>query len=250
MPKLVLLRHGESVWNRENRFTGWIDVDLSEQGIEEAKKSGQILKKEGYTFDVAYTNLLKRCIRTLWVVLDEMDLMWIPVNKSWRLNERHYGALQGLNKAEMAVKYGEKQVHIWRRSYNTRPPSLKKTDKMYPGNDIKYKDLNEKDLPLTECLKDVVARVLPYWKKEIAPALKSGKKMLIVASGNSSRAIVKYLDKISDDEILNLNIPTGIPLIYELDKNLKPIKHYYLGDEKEIERKIQEVKGQGKVRKL
>ena len=249
MLKLVLLRHGESIWNKENRFTGWIDVDLSEQGIEEAKKAGQILKKEGCNFDVAYTNLLKRCIRTLWIALDEMDLMWIPVYKSWHLNERHYGALQGLSKAEMAVKYGEEQVLKWRRSYDIRPPALKKTDKMYPRNDIKYKNLNEKDVPLTECLKDVVARVLPYWKKEIAPALKSGKKMLIVASGNSSRAIVKYLDKISNEEIVNLNIPTGIPLIYELDKNLKPIKHYYLGNQKEIEKKIQEVKSQGKVKR-
>ena len=247
--KLVLLRHGESVWNKENRFTGWIDVDLSEQGIEEAKKAGQILKKGGYTFDAAYTNLLKRCVRTLWIALDGMDLMWIQVYKSWRLNERHYGALQGLNKAEMSAKYGEEQVHIWRRSYDVRPPSLKKTDKRYPGNDIRYKDLNEKYIPLTECLKDVVERVTPYWKKEIAPELKSGKKVLIVASGNSSRAIVKYLDKIPDDEIVNLNIPTGMPLIYELDKYLKPIKHYYLGDEKEIERKVQEVKAQGRAKK-
>ena len=234
MIKLVILRHGESAWNRENRFTGWVDVDLSEQGIFEAKKAGQILKKESYTFDIAYTNVLKRCTRTLQIVLDEMNLKKIPVVKSWRLNERHYGALQGLNKAEMAAKFGEEQVLKWRRSYDIRPPPLKKTDAMYPGKDPKYKDISKKDIPLTECLKDVVARVVPYWKKEIAPALKSGKKILVVASGNSSRAIVKYLDKITDKEIVNLNIPTAVPLVYELNKNLKPIKHYYLGDPKEI----------------
>ena len=250
MTKLVILRHGESVWNRENRFTGWVDVDLSEQGTNEAKKAGQILKKEGYTFDIAYTNVLKRCTRTLSIVLDEMNIKKIPIVKSWRLNERHYGALQGLNKAEMAAKFGEEQVLKWRRSYDIRPPPLKKTDEMFPGNDSKYKKLNKKDIPLTECLKDVVARVVPYWKNEIAPALKSEKKILIVASGNSSRAIVKYLDNMSDDEIVNLNIPTAIPLVYELDKNLKPIKHYYLGDQKEIEAKIQAVAAQGKAKKL
>lgn len=248
MLKLVLLRHGESIWNKENRFTGWIDVDLSEQGILEARKAGQLLKKEGYTFDVAYTNLLKRCIRTLWIVLDEMDLMWIPAHNSWQLNERHYGALQGLNKSEMAAKFGEEQVLKWRRSYDIRPPALKKTDAMNPKNDPKYKDLAAKEIPLTECLKDVVARVVPYWKREIAPQLKAGKKILIAASGNSSRAIVKYLDNIADDEIVELNIPTGIPLVYELDKNLKPIKHYFLGDPKEIEAKIRAVKGQGKAK--
>jgi len=239
--KLVLLRHGESIWNKENRFTGWVDVDLSEQGAEEAKKAGQLLKKDGYVFDIAYTSVLKRGIRTLWLVLDEMGLMWIPVYNSWRLNERHYGALQGINKAEMAAKYGEEQVHIWRRSYDIRPPSLKKGSKMYPGSDIRYKELNKKDIPLTECLKDVVKRVLPYWEKEIAPMLKKGKKIIISAHGNSLRALVKHLDKISDEEIVNLNIPTGIPLIYELDKNLNPIKNYYLGNQKEIEKKIQEV---------
>ncbi|MBS3105790.1 2,3-diphosphoglycerate-dependent phosphoglycerate mutase [Candidatus Woesearchaeota archaeon] len=249
MLKLVLLRHGESTWNRENRFTGWVDVDLSDKGVEEARKAGQILKKEGYTFDVVYTNLLRRCTRTSEIALKEMGLAKIPVHKSWRLNERHYGALQGLNKAEMAAKYGEEQVLKWRRSYDIRPPSLKKTDAMYPGKYPKYKELNKKDIPLAECLKDVVARVLPYWKKEIATALKSGKKVLVVASGNSSRAIVKYLDKISNDEIVNLNIPTGIPLVYELDKNLKPIKHYYLGNPKEIEAKIQAVAAQGKAKK-
>ncbi len=249
MIKLVLLRHGESTWNKENRFTGWVDVDLSKKGIEEAKKAGHILKKEGYTFDVAYTNFLKRCTRTLSIVLDEMSLTKIPIYKSWRLNERHYGALQGLNKAEMAAKYGEEQVLKWRRSYDIRPPALKKTDAMWPGNDSKYRELNKKDIPLAECLKDVVARVLPYWKKEIATALKSGKKVLVVASGNSSRTIVKYLDKISNDKIVNLNIPTGIPLVYELDNKLKPIRHYYLGNPKEIKAKIQAVAAQGKAKK-
>ena len=249
MIKLVLLRHGESTWNKENRFTGWVDVPLTELGIGEAKKAGQLLKKEGYSFDVAYTNVLKRCTRTLAIVLHEMGLGGIPVHKSWRLNERHYGALQGLNKAEMAAKYGEEQVLKWRRSYDIRPPALNKTDKMWPGHDPRYKNLNKKEIPLAECLKDVIARVLPYWKKEIAPALKSGKKALIVASGNSSRAIVKYLDKISNHEIVNLNIPTGIPLVYELDRNLKPIKHYYLGNKKEIEKKIQAVAAQGKAKK-
>ena len=247
MIKLVLLRHGESVWNKENRFTGWTDVDLSEQGILEAKKAGQLLKKEGYEFDIAYTNLLKRCIRTLWIALDEMDLMWIPVHKSWRLNERHYGALQGLNKSEMAAKYGEEQVLKWRRSYDIMPPALKKTDSTYPGNDPKYKDISEKDIPLAECLGDTVSRFIPYWKQEIEPSLKSGRKALIVASGNSSRAVVKHLDNISDDAIVNLNIPTGVPLVYELDGSLKPIQHYYLGNRQEIEKKIQQVVAQGKA---
>ena len=246
MIKLVLLRHGESVWNKENRFTGWVDVDLSEKVVEEAKKAGLILKKEGYSFDAAHTNMLKRCTRTLSIVLDAMGLKRIPVLKSWRLNERHYGALQGLNKAEMAAKFGEAQVLKWRRSYDIRPPALKKTDKMWPGKDSKYKNLKEKEIPLTECLKDVVARVVPYWKREIVPALKSGKRVLIVASGNSSRAIVKYLDKLSNEKVVNLNIPTGVPLVYELNKNLKPIKHYYLGNPKEIEAKIAAVAAQGK----
>lgn len=249
MIKLVLLRHGESIWNKENKFTGWVDVDLSELGVEEAKKAAQVLKKEGYTFNLAYTNVLKRCIKTLWIVLEEMDLMWVPVFKSWRLNERHYGALQGLNKSEMAAKYGEEQVLKWRRSYSIRPPPLKKTDAMYPGNDPKYRDLAKKDIPLTECLKDTVARTVPYWKKEIAPSLKKGKRVLIVASGNSSRALIKHIDKISDDEIVSLNIPTGIPLVYEFNKNLKPIKHYYLGNPKEVKAKIQAVAAQGKVKK-
>ena len=249
MLKLVLLRHGESVWNMENRFTGWVDVDLSKKGIYEAKKAGDVLKKNGYSFDVAYTNVLKRCTRTLQIVLDEMGLKKIPVVTSWKLNERHYGALQGLNKAGMAAKFGEEQVLKWRRSYDIRPIPLKKTDKMYPGKDAKYKNLKKNEIPLTECLKDVVKRVVPYWKKEIAPALRKGKNVLIVASGNSSRAIIKYLDKIPNGEIVNLNIPTGVPLVYELDKKLKPMKHYYLGDPKEIEAKIAAVASQGKAKK-
>ena len=248
MIKLVLLRHGESVWNKENRFTGWVDVDLSEKGVEEAKKAAKILKKNGYHFDLAYTNVLKRCTRTLSIVLDKMNLR-IPIHNSWKLNERHYGALQGLNKSEMAAKFGEEQVLKWRRSYDIRPPPLKKTDEMFPGNDQKYKNLTSKELPLTECLKDVVERVVPYWKKEIVPSLKKGKKILIVASGNSSRAILKYLDNTPDDEIAELNIPTGIPWVYELDENLKPIKHYFLGNPKEIEAKIKAVAAQGKAKK-
>ena len=244
---LVLLRHGESIWNKENIFTGWTDIDLSEKGMEEAKKAGQLLKKEGFTFDIAYTSVLKRGIRTLWIVLDEMDLMWIPVHRHWRLNERHYGALQGYHKSEIAKKLGEEQVHIWRRSYDIPPPALKTSDPRYPGNDPKYKDLDEKDIPTTECLKDTVERFLPYWHNIIAPVIKSGKKVLISAHGNSLRALVKYLDNMSDDEIVNLDIPTGIPLIYELDDELKPIKHYYLGDQEEIQKAIQAVADQGKA---
>jgi 2,3-bisphosphoglycerate-dependent phosphoglycerate mutase len=246
MKKLVLLRHGESIWNKENRFTGWTDVDLSEKGIEEAKKSGQLLKKEGFVFDVAYTSVLIRAIRTLWLTLDEMDLMWIPVYNSWRLNERHYGALQGLNKSETVVKYGEEQVLIWRRSYDIAPMALDKKDPRYPGYDVRYKELALKDLPLTECLKDTVARFLPYWHKVIAPSVKSGKRVVIVAHGNSLRALVKYLDKISDEKIVNLNIPTGIPLVYELNDNLKPIKSYYLGDPEAVKKATQAVANQGK----
>ena len=245
--KLVLLRHGESVWNKENKFTGWTDVDLSDKGIEEAKESGRVLKKEGYVFDIAFTSVLKRAIRTLWIALDEMDLMWIPVYRSWRLNERHYGALQGLNKAEMAKKFGEEQVLIWRRSYDISPEALKKTDPLYPGKDPIYKDLDEKDIPLTECLKDTVTRFLPYWHETIVPVIKSGKKVLIAAHGNSLRALVKYLDNISDQEIVKLNIPTGIPLIYELDKNLRPIKHYYLGDPEKVKKAMSSVANQGKA---
>lgn len=246
--KLVLLRHGESIWNMENRFTGWTDVDLSERGKEEAKEAGRILKKEGYTFDIAFTSVLKRAIRTLWIVLDEMDLMWIPVQLSWRLNERHYGALQGLNKAEMAKKFGEEQVKIWRRSYDVQPPALTKDDKRYPGFDPRYKDLDEKDLPLTESLKDTVNRFLPYWHEVIAPTIKSGKRVLISAHGNSLRALVKYLDNISDEDIVELNIPTGIPLVYELDEGLRPLRHYYLGEPEKVEAMVQKVAAQGKAR--
>ncbi len=245
--KLVLLRHGESIWNKENRFTGWTDVDLSDKGKEEAKEAGRILKEEGYTFDVAYTSVLKRAIRTLWIVLDEMDLMWIPVYRSWRLNERHYGALQGLNKAETAKKYGEEQVLIWRRSYDVAPPALDKSDERYPGNFPMYKDLDEKDIPLTEHLKATVERFLPYWNETIAPSLKQGKKVIIAAHGNSLRALVKHLDSISDEDIVKLNIPTGIPLVYELDENLKPITHYYLADEEKVKAAVSSVANQGKA---
>jgi len=246
MIKMVLLRHGESIWNKENRFTGWTDVDLSEQGIKEAGQAGEILKNENYVFDIAFTSVLKRAIRTLWIALDKLDMMWIPVERSWRLNERHYGALQGLNKAETAKKFGDEQVHIWRRSYDTRPPALEKTDNRYPGNDPRYRDLSETELPLTECLKDTVNRFLPYWENNITSIIKSGKKVLIAAHGNSLRALVKYLDNIPDNEIVGLNIPTGVPLVYELDGNLKPLKHYYLGDTSEIEKKAQAVANQGK----
>jgi 2,3-bisphosphoglycerate-dependent phosphoglycerate mutase len=247
--RLVLLRHGESVWNKENKFTGWTDVDLSEKGMGEAREAGKVLKKEGYVFDAAYTSVLKRAIRTLWFVLDEMDLMWIPIYNSWRLNERHYGALQGLNKSEMAQKFGDEQVLIWRRSYDVPPMALEKKDPRYPGNDPRYKGLSEKDTPLAESLKETVARVVPYWKETIAPALKSGKKVIIAAHGNSLRALVKYLDNVSEEEILKLNIPTGIPLVYELTKDLAPIKHYYLGDQEKIQAAIASVAGQGKAKK-
>jgi 2,3-bisphosphoglycerate-dependent phosphoglycerate mutase len=230
MIKLVLLRHGESTWNKENRFTGWTDVDLSEKGIKEAQDAGKLMLDEGYTFDVAHTSVLKRAIRTLWIALDEMDLMWIPVYRSWRLNERHYGALQGLNKAETAEEYGEAQVKIWRRAYDIPPPPLTPDDPRYPGNDRRYADLTEEELPLTECLKDTVERFLPYWHEAIVPDLEAGKRVLIAAHGNSLRALVKYLDNISDEEIVELNIPTGIPLVYELDDDLQAIRHYYLGD--------------------
>jgi 2,3-bisphosphoglycerate-dependent phosphoglycerate mutase len=245
--KLVLLRHGESIWNKEDRFTGWADVDLSDKGITEAKEAGRTLRESGYLFDVAFTSVLKRAIRTLWLVLDEMDLMWIPVYRSWRLNERHYGALQGLNKAEMAVKVGEEQVHMWRRGYDVRPPALDKKDERYPGNDPKYRELGQSELPVTESLKDTVDRFLPYWREVLAPTLKSGKHVIVSAHGNSLRALVKYLDNIGDDEIVNLNIPTGIPLVYELDERLRPLNHYYLGDADKVEKAINEVAGQGKV---
>jgi 2,3-bisphosphoglycerate-dependent phosphoglycerate mutase len=249
MAILVLLRHGESVWNKENRFTGWTDVDLSDRGIEEAHYSGKILRQKGYTFDVAFTSVLKRAVRTLWIVLDETDLMWIPVYRSWRLNERHYGALQGLNKAEMTSKYGEEQVLLWRRSYDTRPPALEPTDERYPGNDPRYKRSDKKDTPLTESLKDTIQRVLPYWHDTIAPTINSGEKVIISAHGNSLRGLVKYLDNISDEEIIKLNIPTGVPLIYELDDQLRPIRHFYLGDPDQATRAIESVASQGRPRK-
>jgi len=248
MYKVVLLRHGESTWNKENRFTGWTDVDLSEKGIQEATEAAKLLKEGGYTFDIAFTSVLKRGIRTLWIVLDEMDLMWIPIYRSWRLNERHYGALQGFFKAKMATEVGEEQVLIWRRSYDIPPPALKTSDPRYPGNEAKYADLSPDEIPLTECLKDTVARVLPYWHDVITPTIKSGKKILISAHGNSLRALVKYLDNMPDEEVVKLNIPTGVPLIYELDDDLKPITHYYLGDQEEIERAIEAVASQGKAK--
>ena len=248
MHKVVLLRHGESTWNKENRFTGWTDVDLSEKGIQEAHKAGQTLKKEGYTFDIAYTSVLKRAIRTLWITLDEMDLMWIPVIRSWRLNERHYGALQGLNKTETAQKFGEEQVKIWRRSYDIQPPALDKTDDRFPGKDKRYDELTEDELPLTECLKDTVARFVPYWEGTIASSIRMGKKVLITAHGNSLRALVKYLDNIPEKEIVELNIPTGIPLVYELDENLNSIKSYYLGNQEEIAKAAAAVANQGKAK--
>ncbi len=248
MYKVVLLRHGESEWNRENRFTGWTDVDLSEKGVEEAHRAGRELKKDGYSFDLAFTSTLKRAIRTLWIVEDEMDLMWIPVRFDWRLNERHYGALQGLNKAETAKKFGEEQVKIWRRSYDTPPTKLEPSDPRSPKNDPRYASLKESEVPLTECLKDTVARFLPAWHEEIAPAIKSGKRVIIAAHGNSLRALVKYLDGISDADIVALNIPTGVPLVYELDANLKPIKHYYLGDADEIAKAMSAVANQGKAK--
>ncbi len=248
MYKLVLLRHGESTWNKENRFTGWTDVDLSEKGIQEAKEAAKLLKEGGYTFDIAYTSVLKRGIRTLWIVLEDMDLMWIPVYRSWRLNERHYGALQGFYKSKMATEVGEEQVLIWRRSYDIPPPALKTTDPRYPGNEKKYADLKSNEIPLTECLKDTVARVLPYWHEVITHTIKSGKKVLISAHGNSLRALVKYLDNMPDEEVVILNIPTGVPLIYELDDDLKPITHYYLGDQEEIQKAIEAVASQGKAK--
>jgi 2,3-bisphosphoglycerate-dependent phosphoglycerate mutase len=249
MYKVVLLRHGESTWNKENRFTGWTDVDLSDKGREEAQKGGLVLKKEGFVFDVAFTSVLKRAIKTLWIGLEELDLMWIPVYNSWRLNERHYGSLQGLNKAEMAAKFGEEQVLIWRRSYDIPPPALSANDPRNPKNDPRYKDVDSKDIPLTECLKDTVARFLPYWHQTIAPTIKSGKKVIIAAHGNSLRALVKYLDNVSEKEIVSLNIPTGMPLVYELDKDLKPLKHYYLGDPEEVKKAMEAVAAQGKAKK-
>ncbi len=247
MHRLVLLRHGESMWNKENRFTGWTDVDLSETGIQEAQSAGDTLKREGFVFDIAYTSVLKRAIRTLWIALDRLDLMWIPVFNSWRLNERHYGALQGLNKAEMAAKFGEEQVLIWRRSYDIRPPALTADDPRSPARDPRYRHLRKEEIPLTECLKDTVNRFLPYWHETLAPSIREGHRVLIAAHGNSLRALVKYLDNISDSEIVGLNIPTGIPLVYELDANLNPIRHYYLGDPEAVRRAQEKVASQGKA---
>lgn len=246
MKKLVLLRHGESVWNKENRFTGWTDVDLTEKGRQEALEGARAMKEAGLEFDVAYTSVLKRAIRTLWIALDEMDLMWIPVHRSWRLNERHYGALQGLDKAETAAKFGEDQVKIWRRSYDIPPPSLEKSDPRYPGNDPRYSGIPEQELPLAECLKDTVNRFIPYWHEVIAPDVMSGRRVIIAAHGNSLRALVKYLDNISDKDILELNIPTGMPLVYELEDNLKPIRSYYLGDPEKVRKAMEAVANQGK----
>jgi 2,3-bisphosphoglycerate-dependent phosphoglycerate mutase len=248
MHKLVLLRHGESVWNRENRFTGWTDVDLSDQGREEAQAAGKVLRERGFTFDLAFTSVLKRAIRTLWIAMDEMDLLWVPVVRDWRLNERHYGSLQGLNKAEMANQFGEEQIKIWRRSYDVRPGALTEDDERYPGKDRRYANLSPSQLPRTECLKDTVERFLPYWHETIAPTIKAGQRVLIAAHGNSLRALVKYLDNISDQDIVELNIPTGLPLVYELDANLKPTKREYLGDPAKVAAAMAAVAAQGKAK--
>ena len=248
MPTLVLLRHGESTWNKENRFTGWTDVDLSEKGVEEAHTAGKVLRENGYVFDAAYTSVLKRAIRTLWIALDEMDMMWIPVHNSWRLNERHYGALQGLNKAETAQKFGEQQVKVWRRSYDIQPPALDPNDPRFPGKDPRYRSLSPGDVPLTECLKDTVHRFLPYWHETIMPAIEGGKRVIIAAHGNSLRALVKYLDSVSDQAIVDLNIPTGVPLVYELDNQMKPISSSYLGDEATVKKAMESVANQGKAK--
>jgi 2,3-bisphosphoglycerate-dependent phosphoglycerate mutase len=244
MKKLVLLRHGESVWNKENRFTGWTDVDLSEKGTEEAVQAGQLLLREGFVFDAAFTSVLRRAIKTLWLALEQMDLMWIPIHHSWRLNERHYGALQGLNKAETAEKHGVEQVKIWRRSYDIRPPALEMDDERYPGKDPRYVNLKPADVPRTEALKDTIARFLPYWHETLAPALWEGRRVIIVAHGNSLRALVKYLDNIADADIVGLNIPTGIPLVYELEESLIPIRNYYLGDQEGVKKAAEAVADQ------
>ena len=241
----MLLRHGESGWNRENRFTGWTDVDLSPQGVEEARAGGRLLRDAGFAFDVAYTSVLKRAIRTLHLALEELDQLWIPVVKHWRLNERHYGALQGLNKAEMAAKFGEAQVLAWRRSYDTPPPALEPTDPRYEARDPRYRGV---EVPRSECLKDTVARVLPYWQETIAPWIRAGRRVLIAAHGNSLRALVKHLDGISDADIVGLNVPTGVPLVYELDDGLRPLRHYYLGDAEEVAKRVAAVSAQGKAR--
>jgi 2,3-bisphosphoglycerate-dependent phosphoglycerate mutase len=246
MKKLVLVRHGESLWNKENRFTGWKDVDLSEKGINEALTAGKVLKEENYTFDIVYTSVLKRAIRTMWTIMDTMDMMWLPVVRNWRLNERHYGALQGLNKLETVEKHGEEQVHKWRRGFAIQPPAQTKDDERYVGNDPRYADLKEEELPLTESLKDTIDRLKPYWEEVISKDIKNDKDVLIVAHGNSLRAIVKMLDQLTEEEIMKLNIPTGVPLVYELDDDLKPIKHYYLGDQEAIQAAISSVANQSK----
>jgi 2,3-bisphosphoglycerate-dependent phosphoglycerate mutase len=248
MKKVILLRHGESLWNKENRFTGWTDVDLTEKGVDEAKKAGELMRDAGFVFDLAHTSVLKRAIKTLWLALEQLDLMWLPVLHSWRLNERHYGALQGLNKAETAAKFGEQQVLAWRRSYDVPPPALAPDDARCPGGDPRYSGLAASQVPLTECLKDTVARVLPYWNQAIAPDIHAGKRVLITAHGNSLRALVKYLDKVSDQDIVGLNIPTGVPLVYELDDVLKPIRHYFLGDPAEVENAMQAIASQGRAK--
>jgi 2,3-bisphosphoglycerate-dependent phosphoglycerate mutase len=249
MKKIVLLRHGESVWNKENRFTGWTDVDLSEKGLEEAREAGRMLRQDGYAFDVAHGSVLKRAIRTLWLVLEELDQVWIPQRLSWRLNERHYGALQGLNKAEMAAQYGEAQILAWRRSYDVPPPPLEKSDDRYPGKDPRYSGLDPRDIPVTECLKDTVARFLPHWNDVIAPDVRAGKRVIVVAHGNTIRALVKYLDNVSEKDIVGLNIPTGIPLVYELDDNLKPLSHYYLGDQEKAQAAAAAVAAQSRAQR-
>ncbi|HLB32781.1 MAG: phosphoglyceromutase [Verrucomicrobia bacterium RIFCSPHIGHO2_12_FULL_41_10] len=248
MYQLVLIRHGESVWNQENRFTGWTDVDLSEKGVIEAKAAGELLKREGFSFDIAFVSLLKRALKTLWIVLDELDELWIPMERSWRLNERHYGALQGLNKSETAAKYGDEKILIWRRSYDVPPPPLETSDERFPGNDPRYADVPKEELPLTECLKDTIERVIPYWEEKIAPVVRQGKKVVIMAHGNTIRALMKHLDQLSEEEILHTNIPTGIPLVYELDQDLKPLRHYYLGDQEKIQAAMHAVASQGKAK--
>ena len=247
MPKIVFIRHGESLWNRENRFTGWADVDLTENGVAEARAAGRLMRAEGFAFDLAFTSVLKRAIRSLNFALEEMDRLWIPVEKDWRLNERHYGALQGLNKAETAAKFGDEQVLVWRRSYDTPPPVLAADDERSPARDPRYRELSKAELPLTECLKDTVARVVPYWENHIAPAVRSGRQVIVAAHGNSLRAMVKYLDGVSDAAIVSLNIPTAVPLVYELDDALRPIRHYYLGDAAEIAAAAAAVANQGKA---
>lgn len=246
MKKLVLIRHGESLWNKENRFTGWTDVDLTAKGIEEAHAAGRLLKEEGFSFDVAFVSVLKRALKTLWIILEELDELWIPVERSWRLNERHYGSLQGLNKTETAAKYGDEQILIWRRSYDVPPPLLETSDERWPGHDPRYANVPQEELPVTECLKDTVDRALPYWEEKIAPAIHRGENIIVAAHGNTIRAFMKHLDDLTEEEILHVNIPTGVPLVYELDDNLKPLRHYYLGDQEKITASMNAVASQGK----